>query len=46
MVKNPSRNAGDTDLIPHLEDKTPHTAGQLRPQAATPKPTRHSKDRA
>ena len=46
MVKNSPCNAGDTDLISHLGNKIPHTAGQPRPQAATTKPSRPSKDRA
>ena len=39
VVKNPSVNAGDTDLIPGLGTKIPHAAGHLclRTQCTTMK---------
>ena len=35
VVKNPPSNAGDAGLIPGQGTKTPHTAGQLSPDATT-----------
>ena len=35
VVKNPSVNAGDMDLIPGLGTKIPHAIGQLSQHGAT-----------
>ena len=39
VVKNLPSNAGDAGSIPGQGIKTPHSKGQLSPQATTTKPT-------